>query len=83
MKPIDLAIMVLKEDMVAQQHDLPTYMREAMKQVGDARKKRSEAQKLRDQINDHKEDGKIYEYYQQNHPGWFQNFMAEQGGNQQ
>tara|TARA_R100000988_G_C3923026_1_gene127699 strand:- start:253 stop:495 length:243 start_codon:yes stop_codon:yes gene_type:complete len=79
MKPIDLAIMVLKEDMVAQQHDLPTYMREAMKQVGDARKKRSEAQKLRDQITDHEEDGKIYQYYRENHPDWFSNFMGGNG----
>ena len=62
MNPIDVAMMVLKEDVVAQQHDLPTYMKEAMKQVSDARKKRTEAQKLRDQIADHEEDGKIYQY---------------------
>jgi len=63
---------------VAQQYDLPTYLKEAMKQVGDQRKKRTEAQKLRDQINDHEEDGKIYDYYRQNHPEWFNNWM--QGG---
>tara|TARA_B100000287_G_scaffold147507_1_gene139226 strand:- start:186 stop:584 length:399 start_codon:yes stop_codon:yes gene_type:complete len=63
---------------VAQQYDLPTYLKEAMKQVQDQRKKRTEAQKLRDQINDHEEDGKIYDYYRQNHPEWFHNWM--QGG---
>ena len=80
MKPIDLAMIVLKQDMVAEQHDLPTYMKEAMKQVGDARKKREEAQKLRDQISNHEEDGKIFQYYKENHPEWFGNFM--QGGGQ-
>ena len=76
MKPIDLAMIVLKQDMVAEQHDLPTYMKEAMKQVGDARKKREEAQKLRDQISNHEEDGKIFQYYKENHPEWFGNFMG-------
>ena len=79
MNPIDAAMMVLKEDVVAQQHDLPTYMKEAMKQVSDARKKRAEAQKLRDQIADHEEDGKIYQYYKDNHPEWFNNFMGGNG----
>jgi len=79
MNPIDAAMMVLKEDVVAQQHDLPTYMKEAMKQVADARKKRTEAQKLRDQIADHEEDGKIYQYYRENHPDWFNNFMGGNG----
>ena len=76
MKPIDLAMMVLKQDMVAEQHDLPTYMKEAMKQVADSRKKRTETDKLRAQITDHDEDGKIYQYYRDQHPDWFNNFMG-------
>jgi len=81
MEPIDCAMMVLKQQgaEVAQQYDLPTYLKEAMKQVGDQRKKRSEAQKLRDQISDHEEDGKIYDYYRQNHPEWFDNWMRGGG----
>jgi len=81
MKPIDAAIFLLKMGNsagVAQQYDLPTYMQEALKQKDGERKKRKEMQKLREQIDDHDEDGEIYQYYQNNHPDWYNNWR--QGG---
>lgn len=82
MIPIEAAFFLLKmgdSAEVAQQYDLPTYLQEALKQTADKRKKREGANKLRQQINDHEEDGSIYDYYRDNHPDWF-NRWREGGG---
>tara|TARA_B100000586_G_C19968211_1_gene366723 strand:- start:463 stop:726 length:264 start_codon:yes stop_codon:yes gene_type:complete len=84
-EPIDAAIRVLKMSnsaQVAMQHDLPSYMEEALNQKkktrNESRKKKDKASKLRQQVDDHEEDGKVIDYYRQNHPEWFGSFR---GGN--
>tara|TARA_B100001245_G_scaffold235920_1_gene225007 strand:- start:3177 stop:3443 length:267 start_codon:yes stop_codon:yes gene_type:complete len=84
-EPIDAAIRVLKMSnsaQVAMQHDLPSYMEEALNQKkktrSESRKKKDKASKLRQQVDDHEEDGKVIDYYRQNHPEWFGSFR---GGN--
>lgn len=87
MKPIDKALNVLKMNVqtgnssaeIAQQYDLPTYLEEALKQSAEKRKKKEGAQKLRQKLLDHEEDGQIYDYYRQNHPNWF-NTWRDGGG---
>ena len=81
MQPIDAAIYVLKmgnSGNVAMMHDLPAYMEEALNQKrktrNDARKKKSKAQKLREQIDDHEEDADVMNYYKDNHSDWFNSF---------
>ena len=86
MEPIDAAIFLLKIDsasQVAMQHDLPSYLEEALNQKkkarGDARKKKDKASKLRQQVDDHEEDGDVIDYYRQNHPEWFNSFRGGGG----
>jgi len=86
LEPIDAAIMVLKmsdSSQVAMQHDLPSYMEEALNQKrktrGESRKKKDKASKLRHQVDDHEEDGKVIDYYRQNHPEWFDSFRGGNG----
>ena len=81
MAAIDEAFKVLKMSnsaQVAMQHDLPSYMEEALNQKrktrNDNRKKKDKAAKLRQQVDDHEEDGKIIDYYRQHHPEWFNSF---------
>ena len=85
MEPIDAAIFLLKIDsasQVAMQHDLPSYLEEALNQKkktrSESRKKKDKASKLRQQVDDHEEDGKVIDYYRQNHPEWYGSFR---GGN--
>jgi len=80
-EPIDAAIRVMKMSnsaQVAMQHDLPSYMEEALNQKkktrNESRKKKDKAAKLRQQVDDHEEDGKVIDYYRQNHPEWFNSF---------
>ena len=84
-EPIDAAIRVMKMSnsaQVAMQHDLPSYMEEALNQKkktrNESRKKKDKASKLRQQVDDHEEDGKVIDYYRQNHPEWF---GSVRGGN--
>ena len=60
---------------VAEQNDLREYLQEALKQVTDKRKKRSNYQKIRDGVRDWEEDGKVYDYYAQNHGPWWRRFL--------
>ena len=84
-EPIDAAIRVLKmtnSAQVAMQHDLPSYVEEALNQKkktrSESRKKKDKAAKLRQHVDDHEEDGKVIDYYRQNHPEWFGSFRGEQ-----
>ena len=84
-EPIDAAIRVLKmtnSAQVAMPHDLPSYMEEALNQKkktrSESRKKKDKAAKLRQHVDDHEEDGKVIDYYRQNHPEWFGSFRGEQ-----
>jgi len=86
MKPIDAALKLLKmtpSSSVAMQHDMPSYMEEALNQSGktrsDSRKKKDKASKLRQKIDDHEEDSSIIDFYRQNHPEWFDSFRGGQG----
>jgi hypothetical protein len=86
MNPIDAAIDMLKmspSSQVAIQHDMPSYMEEALNQTGktrsDSRKKKQKASKLREKIDDHEEDARIIDFYRQNHPEWFESFRGGQG----
>lgn len=82
MEPIEAALTVLKMGggnmQTAMMHDLPAYMEEALNQKrktrNDSRKKKSKAQKLREQIDDHHEDADVMNYYKDNHPDWFNSF---------
>ena len=83
LEPIDAAINVLKmsnSTQVAMQHDLPSYMEEALNQKRktriDSRKKKDKSAKLRQQVDDHEEDGGVIDYYRQNHPEWFDSFRG-------
>jgi hypothetical protein len=83
LEPIDAAISVLKmsnSTQVAMQHDLPSYMEEALNQKRktrlDSRKKKDKSAKLRQQVDDHEEDGGVIDYYRQNHPEWFDSFRG-------
>lgn len=86
MEPIEAAITLLKmgdASQVAMQHDLPSYLEEALNQKkktrGDSRKKKDKASKLRQQVDDHEEDGDVIDYYRQNHPDWFNSFRGGGG----